>query len=94
MRSAAIILAALALGGCAELGVHEVAGMPGVTVRAISDPAPEPNTYTNNHGHLVTIYYADGRMQPVGPGETVGLHVGVTHTIQVDNPRKLRKTNG
>lgn len=93
MRSAAMTLAALVLGGCAEMDVHAVPGMPGITVRTVSEPAPEPNTYTNNLGHMVTIYYGDGRMQAVVPGDTVGLFVGVTHTIQIDNPRKLRRKN-
>ncbi len=94
MRSAALVLAALALGGCADLNVHAVPGMPGVTVRAVGEPARDPGSFTNEYGHLVTIYYADGRMQAVGPGETVGIHPGVSHTVQVENPRKLRKKNG
>jgi hypothetical protein len=71
--------------GCADMG-HQ--GDDQVSVRPVANvPAPPlVNNYVNDHQRLVTIYYADGQLQPVAAGDVVALRPGVDYVVQVSRP--------
>lgn len=90
------LAAAALLSGCAELGgARAVPGMPGVTVRRAPEEPAAPvlamsrEVVVNRYGRLITVYYADGRMQHVMPGEAYATIEGLAYTVQVRDPKRI-----
>jgi hypothetical protein len=87
-----LVVLALAMVSCADIPM-EVRGMPGVTVRVDREPDPpivHPDWVSNPYDHIITVYYADGRMQHIMPGEVVQVR-DVTYHVQVSNPNPRRR---